>query len=174
MKLTVGRQFLGVCLVIVMLLVLMSGYIFTKSQAVAENFNNLIGWVGQIKTHGDGIQLQLYKQASFARTYYLTGNDQYVQRYMQAKKEMWQHANALETMLVTAEGKERLGELKAILLDYNKAVDAAIEIRREKGQEEVIEFLPNIVMTVDAAASKTEEFAAYIKKIYKRAAKGCE
>ncbi|WP_371366963.1 hypothetical protein SRRS_11100 [Sporomusa rhizae] len=43
MRLAVGRQILGACLVIVILFVLMSGYIFTKSQAVAEDFNDLVG-----------------------------------------------------------------------------------------------------------------------------------
>lgn len=162
MRLTVGRKILGSCLVIVILFMLLSGYIFTRSQTVAEDFNDLVGRVGQIKTHGDGIQIQLYKQASFARTYYLTGNQQYAQGYEAAKKDMWQQVNALETMLVTAEGKERLGELKVILLDYNKAVDAAVDIRRQSGQEEVVKFLPKIVMTVDRAEKKTEEFSTYI------------
>ena len=162
MRITVGKQILGAGAAIVLLFSLLNVYVSWESQRTTATYNDLLVRVDHIKTSGDEVRVQLYKQASFARTYYLTGNPQYEQQYAEAKQAMGKQIDTLDKILVTPEGQRRMTEMRRELAEYNKAVDAAVQVRKAQGQEAVIQFLPSIVGTVAAAEKRTDEFSAYI------------
>ncbi|EAX46484.1 methyl-accepting chemotaxis sensory transducer [Thermosinus carboxydivorans Nor1] len=164
MRLTVGKQILVACIIIVLAFTGLNIYTFYHIKAIEAGYEGLINRSAPLVFEVKDVNAELQTQAAAVRAYVITGNDGYMAQYNASRERMDKLLTSLEKKLITPEGRQKMSDLKAALHDYHKVPDAAIQARRTEGMAAAIEYLKDGSAKIINAELQIADFVQFLSE----------
>ena len=161
MRVTIGKQILVVCMMVVIAFTGLNMYTYYQIDTVQEGYDGVLKRSVPLVIEVKDLKIELNKQSALVRGYILTANPQYSQAYDASRLIMNGTLTSLEKKLTTPEGKQQVEGLKAALSGYHKVSDQGIAARNTSGQQEALKAVAASGAKVDAAdnaMNDTERF----------------
>lgn len=140
-RLTIGVQILMISLLIILSFLGLIGYQKIKSDEVQRGYENLVKRSAPLVFDVKELNTELKNQGYLARGYLLTGNAAFLQQYDESIKKTDSLIQSLEKNLITPEGKQKVAESKVVLKNYQQVTQKTLEIYKQKGQQEALNYL---------------------------------
>ena len=152
MRVTIGKQILLVCMMVVIAFTGLNVYTYYNIDTVQAGYDGVLARSVPLVLEVKDLNIELKSQGALVRGYILTGDAKYIQTYDASRKTMDGTLTSLEKKLITPEGKQIVGVLKESLNDYHKVADQAVVTRNTLGQQEALKSI-----AVAGAKSETAE-----------------
>lgn len=136
MRLTIGKQILAACLLVVLAFTGLNLYTYYQLQTIEAGYDGVIRRSVPLVTEVKDLNIELKNQAAAVRGYLITGDPAYVAAYDRSRQMMSSIQESLTKKLITPEGKEKVAGLKTALAEYHKVADATIAARRTTNLEQ--------------------------------------
>lgn len=140
-RLTIGVQILMISLLIILSFLGLIGYQKIKGDEVQSGYENLVKRSAPLVFDVKELNTELKNQGYLARGYLLTGNAAFLQQYDESIKKTDILIQSLEKNLITPEGKQKVAETKVVLKNYQQVTQKTLEIYKQKGQQEALNYL---------------------------------
>jgi len=151
MKLTIGKQILLICMVIVVAFMGLSAYTYFQMDKIEAGYDSVLNRSVPLVIEVKELAIELNNQSAQVRGYILSADPQYAQAYDASRQNMNNTLASLEKKLITPEGKQKVGELKTALEEYHQIADQGILVRKSQGQEEALKSVIAAVGKIEAA-----------------------
>lgn len=126
--------------VLIALLVIVSGITIYQMNSTAHSYDTLIEGRGQVALYTKDTIILFQENAISLRTYLLTGQSDYLDRYKGNLSRIDQQFEQLHSMLRTEEGKKRYGEFHARYVEFLTYAEGAIKIKEQALKDPSIDF----------------------------------
>ena len=161
MRITIGKQILLVCMMVVIAFTGLNVYTYYQIDMIQQGYDGVLTRSVPLVLEVKDVNIELNNQAALVRGYILTANPTYVQAYEVSRKTMNETLISLEKKLTTPEGKQQVNELKNALNDYHKIADQGIASRNTSGQQQAlisVEASGAKIATVEKTLNNTVKF----------------
>lgn len=138
MRVTIGKQIVLVCMMVVLAFTGLNVYTYYQIEAIERGYDGVITRSVPLVLEVKDLNIELNNQAALVRGFILTADPKYIQVYDASRQKMNSTLSSLEKKLITPEGKEKVAELKAALAEYHKISDQGIAARKTAGQQEAL------------------------------------
>lgn len=162
MRITIGKQVGIACAMLVILFCGLLVYTFSQLKVIQEGYNGLLRRSVPLVFEVKDINTELRTQSSVVRAFVLTNDPVYAKDYQASKGRMEKAIQSLETKLITPEGKQKVGDLKAALSGYDKVAAGAIAVRKAKGLPEATQMIAAGTAQSSAAQEQLEAFVGFL------------
>lgn len=164
MRLTIGKQILGACIIIVLAFTGLNIYTFYQIKAIEAGYEGLINRSAPLVFEVKDVNVELQTQAAAVRAYIIAGDDRYVAQYNASREQMAKVLASLEKKLTTPEGRQKFNDLNAALHDYHKVADTGIQTRRTQGMAAAIEHMKAAGSKIDYAELQIADFVQFLSE----------
>lgn len=139
MRITIGKQILLLCTIIVLAFTGLNVYTYWQIDNVQDGYDGLMKRSVPLVIEVKDLNMELTNQSSQVRGYILSGDSKYIQAYDASRKNMDATLSSLEKKLITPEGKEKVLALKMSLADYHQVADQGIAASKTQGQQAALQ-----------------------------------
>jgi len=136
MRLTIGKQILLICTLIVVAFTGLCTYTYFQIDKIQAGYDSVLNRSVPLVIEVKELNIELNNQSAQVRGYILSADPTYAQAYDVSRQNMNATLASLEKKLITPEGKEKVIELKTALAEYHQIADQGILVRKSQGQEE--------------------------------------
>lgn len=164
MRLSIGKQILLVCFVLVLAFSGLNVYTYFQIDDSQEGYSSVFNRSVPLMTKVKDLNIELKNQSGLVRAYILLGDPKYAEEYDKSRQRMKADLASLEEKLVTPEGKKLTSELKTALAEYHSMADQAIIVRKDKGQTEATNFVSSAGVKNQAAEQKMADTVKFLNE----------
>ena len=162
MRITIGKQIMAACSIIIVLFGIMDIYLYQKMSSLQETYQQLLTQSTGCTSAAKDIRTQLWMRNTAIRNYILTGDSSYIK----SSNSMKEVTNAklqylTETMSSEAAVKE-LGILKLGLNEYDKTLEQGTAVRDKLGIEGTLKFLAASGKRGDGMETLIDSFTEFV------------
>lgn len=151
MRVTIGKQILLVCMMVVIAFTGINVYTYYQIDNIQNGYDSVLSRSVPLVLEVKDLNIELKSQSALVRGYILTANPQYTQSYNHSKDKMNGIMSSLENKLQTPEGKEKVNDLKIALKNYQMVADQGISLRDTAGQQEALQAVAAAGAKIQAA-----------------------
>jgi len=162
MRVTIGKQILLVCMMVVIAFTGLNVYTYYQIDKIQDGYDGVLKRSVPLVIEVKDLNIELNNQAALVRGYILTTDPQYIQAYNTSRQTMDGTLASLEKKLITPEGKEKVGVLKTVLSDYHKVSDQGIAARNASGQEEALKSVATSGAKIRAAQTSMKDTVTFL------------
>jgi methyl-accepting chemotaxis protein len=162
MRITVTKQILLLCLIIVLAFTGLNIYTYWQFNNIQDGYDGLLKRSVPLVIEVKDLNIELNNQSAQIRGYILSGDPKYIQAYDTSRKNMDDTLNSLEKNLITPEGKEKIVALKMALADYHQFADQGILVSKTQGQQEALKFVTASGVKMEAAETTMKDTVKFL------------
>jgi methyl-accepting chemotaxis protein len=162
MRISIGKQILVVCIMIVLAFTGLNVYTYYEIGKVQDGYDGVLKRSVPLVTEVKDLNIELNNQSAQVRGYILSMDPKYVQGYETSRKKMDDTLASLEKKLITPEGKEKVAALRAALDEYHKVSDQGINVRKTSGQEEALKAVAASGAKIQAAENNMNDTVKFL------------
>ena len=162
MRISIGKQILVVCIMIVMAFTALNVYTYYQIGNIEDGYDGVLKRSVPLVVEVKDLNIELNNQAAQVRGYILTMNPTYIQGYEISRKNMEATLASLEKKLITPEGKEKVAALRSALTEYHKVSDQGINARKTLGQEEALKSVAAAGTKIQAAEKSMDDTVRFL------------
>jgi methyl-accepting chemotaxis protein len=162
MRISISKQILVVCIMIVLAFTGLNVYTYYEIEAVQNGYDGVLNRSVPLVTEVKDLNIELNNQSAQVRGYILSMDPKYTQGYEASRKKMDDTLASLEKKLITPEGKEKVTALRAALDDYHKVSDQGISVRKTSGQEEALKAVAASGAKIQAAENNMNDTVKFL------------
>jgi methyl-accepting chemotaxis protein len=162
MRITVTKQILLLCLIIVLAFTGLNIYTYWQFNNIQDGYDGLLKRSVPLVIEVKDLNIELNNQSAQIRGYILSGEPKYIQAYDTSRKNMDDTLNSLEKNLITPEGKEKIVALKMALADYHQFADQGILVSKTQGQQEALKFVTASGVKMEAAETTMKDTVKFL------------
>ena len=162
MRVTIGKQILLVCMMVVIAFTGLNVYTYYQIDVVQEGYDGVLGRSVPLVLEVKELNVELNNQAALVRGYILTADSKYTRAYDISRKNMDGTLGSLEKKLITPEGKQQVAGLKGVLHDYHQVIDQGIVIRNTVGQPEALKAVELADAKIQAAENAMKDTVTFL------------
>lgn len=162
MRITIGKQIVLVCMMVVIAFTGMNVYTYYQIEAIEKGYDGVITRSVPLVLEVKDLNIELNNQAALVRGYILTADPKYIQIYDASRQTMNGTLGSLEKKLITPEGKEKVAQLKAALVEYHKISDQGIAARKTSGEEEALKSVAAAGAKIQAAEKNMNDTVKFL------------
>jgi methyl-accepting chemotaxis protein len=162
MRITVTKQILLLCLIIVLAFTGLNIYTYWQFNNIQDGYDGLLKRSVPLVIEVKDLNIELNNQSAQIRGYILSGDPKYIQAYDTSRKNMDDTLNSLEKNLITPEGKEKIAALKMALADYHQFADQGILVSKTQGQQEALKFVTASGVKMEAAETSMKDTVKFL------------
>jgi methyl-accepting chemotaxis protein len=162
MQISISKQILVVCIMIVLAFTGLNVYTYYEIDAIQDGYDGVLKRSVPLVTEVKDLNIELNNQSAQVRGYILTMDPKYVQGYETSLKKMDVTLDSLEKKLITPEGKEKVAALRAALNEYHKVSDQGINARKTLGQEEALKAVAASGAKIQAAEGNMSDTVKFL------------
>jgi methyl-accepting chemotaxis protein len=162
MRITVTKQILLLCLIIVLAFTGLNIYTYWQFNNIQDGYDGLLKRSVPLVIEVKDLNIELNNQSAQTRGYILSGDPKYIQAYDTSRKNMDDTLNSLEKNLITPEGKEKIIALKMALADYHQFADQGILVSKTQGQQEALKFVTASGVKMEAAETSMKDTVKFL------------
>ena len=162
MRLSISKQILVVCIMIVLAFTGLNVYTYYEIEAVQNGYDGVLKRSVPLVTEVKDLNIELNNQSAQVRGYILSMDPKYIQGYETSLKKMDDTLASLEKKLITPEGKEKVAALKAALAEYHKVSDQGMNARKTLGQEEALKAVATSGAKIQAAENSMNDTVKFL------------
>lgn len=162
MQISISKQILVVCIMIVLAFTGLNVYTYYEIDTIQNGYDGVLKRSVPLVTEVKDLNIELNNQSAQVRGYILTMDPKYVQGYETSLKKMDATLDSLEKKLITPEGKEKVAALRAALNEYHKVSDQGINTRKTLGQEEALKSVAASGAKIAAAESNMNDTVKFL------------
>ena len=171
MRQTIGVRILAICMLVVAAFTFLNIYSYVKTNQLTAGYSDVIDRNASLIFKVYAAQVELSRQSALLQRYLLSGNIQARLNFEESKVNMEAALSSLDKDLITAEGKEGLGKVKA-------SVDAwhltAMQLLKERVDTGSAAKTVSVGQLETLSASAEQEMTAYLRflnsRMYERTA----
>lgn len=149
MRITIGKQILLVCMMVVIAFTGLNVYTYYQIDNLQEGYDGVFRRVVPAVLEVKDLNIEFNNQVALVRGYIFTADPKYIQAYDASRQTMNGTLTSIEKKMTTPEGKQQVAELKVALSDYHRVADQGIATRKMSGQQEALQ-------SVEASGDKFE------------------
>lgn len=162
MRISIGKQILVVCILIVLAFTGLNVYTYYQIENVQDGYDGVLKRSVPLVVEVKDLNIELNSQSAQVRGYILTMDPKYIQGYETSLKKMDDTIASLEKKLITPEGKVKVAALKTALDEYHKVSDQGINARKTLGQEEALKAVAASGAKIAAAESNMNDTVKFL------------
>lgn len=141
MRVSIGRQIIATCIVIIAGFILMDMYMYHNFKSMERNYKRMINDSTLITSTVKDIRAELWLHNTHIRNYILTGDSTYQQASVESQQEINNRVKELEAAMTSPRSKKEMGVLKLALAEHEKVLSMGIGVRDKLGIEATSKFL---------------------------------
>lgn len=165
MRKTIGARILAICMLLVAFFTILNIYSYVKTNQLTSGYSNVIDRNASLIFKVYAAQVELTRQSALLQRYLLSGNNQARQEFEESKVNMEAIFSNLDKDLITVEGKEGLGKVRASVDAWHLAAMKVLKERADKGGAAT----PMSVGQLETlAVSAEQETTAYLRFLNSR------
>lgn len=162
MRITIGKQILLVCLMIVIAFTGLNIYTYYKINNIEDGYDGILKRSVPLVIEIKDLNIELNNQSAQVRGYILSADPKYIQNYEESRKRMETALSSLEKKLITPEGKEKVAALRSSLAEYEKVADQGILLRKTVGEAEALKAVAASRAKIEAAAKNMDDTVQFL------------
>lgn len=162
MRVTISKQILLVCIMIVIAFTGLSVYTYFQIDNIQAGYDGVLKRSVPLVIEVKELNIELNNQASQVNAYYLSGDPKYTQAYDASRQKMNATVSSLEKKLITPEGKQKVDGLKASLAAFHQVADQGITTRKNQGLEEAVKTAMATAPKVEAAEKTMNDTVTFL------------
>lgn len=162
MRISISKQILVVCIMIVLAFTGLNAYTYYQIDNVQDGYDGILKRSVPLVIEVKDLNIELNNQSAQVRGYILTMDPKYIQGYETSLKKMDDTLASLEKKLITPEGKVKIAALKTALDEYHKVSDQGINARKTLGQEEALKAVATSGAKIAAAESSMNDTVKFL------------
>jgi len=162
MRVTIGKQILLVCMMVVIAFTGLNVYTYYQIDAIQGGYGGVLTRSVPLVVEVKDLNIELNNQAALVRGYILTADPNYTQAYEASRQTMDGTLTSLEKKLITPEGKEKVGSLRAALSDYHRISDQGIAARNTLGEQESLKSVAASGAKIQAAEKTMQDTVKFL------------
>lgn len=162
MRVTIGKQILLVCMMVVIAFTGLNVYTYYQIDKIQAGYDGVLKRSVPLVIEVKDINIELNNQSALVRGYILTADPKYTQAYDTSRQSMNSTLTSLEKKLTTPEGKQKVAELKAALTEYHKVADQGIAARNTSGQQEALKAVAAAGAKIQAAEKNMNDTVKFL------------
>lgn len=163
MRISIGKQILVVCIMIVLAFTGINVYTYYQIEEAQAGYDNVLKRSVPLVLEIKDLNIELNNQAAQVRGYILTMNPSYIQKYEASRKNMDDILASLEKKLITPEGKEKVAALRLALAEYHTISDQGINARKTAGQEEALKSVAAAGAKIETAEKTMKDTVSFLE-----------
>lgn len=164
MRVTIGKQILLVCMIVVIAFTGLNVYTYYQINNIERGYDGLLKRSVPLVLDVKNLNVELNNQSSLVRGYILTADPKYSQAYDTSRQIMNNTLISLEKKLITPEGKEKVTELKTVLSEYHIVADQGIAIRNTLGQQEALKAVAMAGSKIETAETTMNDTVNFLSE----------
>lgn len=162
MRLTVGKQIMVACLLVVVAFTGLNMYTYYQMQVIDEGNEGIIRRSVPLVIEVKDLNIELKDQAAAVRGYLVTGDSNYMATYDRSRQTMKATMDNLEQKLITPEGKQKVVALRDVLAEYHRTTEQTITTYRAKGITEAMVVMASARDKNNAAEKTMQETVVFL------------
>lgn len=161
-RITIGLKMILTFLFVALMFIGLVLFSQLKTQEIEEGYEGLVIRSAPLVFEVKDLNTELRNQGYVVRGYLLTGDTSYLTQYQNSKMKMNDLFASLEKKLITPEGKMMIDETRVAISQYQETTDQTIEIYRDKGIQEALDFLAAAGNESNQADQTVKSFVTFL------------
>lgn len=162
MRITIGKQILATCIMIIAIFMMMDLYLYHRLNNVQQTYQTLLSESTDFTSAAKDIRAQLWMRNTHIRNYILTGDKNYLKSSDAMKALTVKNLLALAEGMTTPQAAKEIGLLKLALKEYDNTLAQGTAVRDKLGIEGTLKFLAASGKRSDGMERIIDEFTSFV------------
>jgi len=162
MRVTIGKQILATCIMIIVIFMMMDLYMYHRLNNVQQTYQTLLAESTDFTSAAKDIRAQLWMRNTHIRNYILTGDKNYIKSSDEMKALTEKNLTALEEGMPSSQAAKEIGLLKLALKEYDNTLAQGTAVRDKLGIEGTLKFLAASGKRADGMERIIDDFTGFV------------
>jgi methyl-accepting chemotaxis protein len=162
MRVSIGKQIIMTCIVIILGFILMDTYMYYNFRSIERDYKIMVKESTQFTGAVKDIRAELWLRNTNIRNYILTGDQKYKQASTDSQQVINDKVQELEVGMPSPQAQKEIGILKLALAEYNKVLSTGTDMRDKLGIEATLKFLSVSGERAASIEKIIDEFVSYV------------
>lgn len=163
MQLTIGKKIMGSFLIVIITVLLMSGYTYYKLGQINEEYQE----VSKINIEKiilvEELRSDIIEESTMVRKFTITGDAAAIDKFKSLKESSDKKLSRMEGIFVTEKAKKAIGDLKPAKAEYEDFAGQAIAAKQQNDSEKQMKVIAQGVKSYDVAQQRSQELVEMLK-----------
>lgn len=163
MKVSIRKQIIGAFLIIIIAMLLMSGYTFYKIGQINEEYQATIIVNFEKLALVEELASNMIEEAAMVRKFNINGDPEAKESFYNLRESSNQKIERMEQIFVTEKAKQIIADLKPTKAEYEKLSEQAMQAAQANDKASLAVLIQQGNIPYNTAKAKTEELVSMIK-----------